>query len=212
MEEDNKLNYFLEQNKIPLGVGLVGLVLLIGGVISSGIISKTFIKSTKIPASAQVYQGASVISAQIKIDVSGEVKNPGVYDLPRDSRIEDALKAAGGETESADPRYMSKSINLAQTVSDGMKIYVPKISEAPLRLDSAGQAGNSGEITGTETSLVNVNTASASELADKLLGVGPVTAQKIIDNRPYNGIEDLLTKKAVTRATYDKIKEKVTTW
>ena len=115
-------------------------------------------------------------------------------------------------TESADPRYMSKSINLAQTVSDGMKIYVPKISEAPLRLDSAGQAGNSGEITGTETSLVNVNTASASELADKLLGVGPVTAQKIIDNRPYNGIEDLLTKKAVTRATYDKIKEKVTTW
>ena len=212
MEEDNKLNYFLEQNKIPLGVGLVGLVLLIGGVISSGIISKTFIKSTKIPASAQVYQGASVISAQIKIDVSGEVKNPGVYDLPRDSRIEDALKAAGGVTESADPRYMSKSINLAQTVSDGMKIYVPKISEAPLRLDSAGQAGNSGEITGTETSLVNVNTASASELADKLLGVGPVTAQKIIDNRPYNGIEDLLTKKAVTRATYDKIKEKVTTW
>ena len=212
MEEDNKLNYFLEQNKIPLGVGLVGLVLLIGGVISSGIISKTFIKSTKIPAWAQVYQGASVISAQIKIDVSGEVKNPGVYDLPRDSRIEDALKAAGGVTESADPRYMSKSINLAQTVSDGMKIYVPKISEAPLRLDSAGQAGNSGEITGTETSLVNVNTASASELADKLLGVGPVTAQKIIDNRPYNGIEDLLTKKAVTRATYDKIKEKVTTW
>ncbi|MDO8638780.1 MAG: ComEA family DNA-binding protein [Candidatus Daviesbacteria bacterium] len=208
MEEENKFNHFLDQNKIPLGIGLVGLVLLIGGVVSSGIIPKTFIKSTKTPASAQIYQGASVVSAQIKIDVSGEVKNPGVYNLPRDSRIEDALKAAGGVTESADQNYMSKTINLAQKVSDGMKIYVPKISEA-------GSSGViSPEVVGADPSvagLINVNTASPADL-DKLSGVGEKTAQKIIDNRPYNGIEDLLTKKAVTRSTYDKIKEKVTVW
>lgn len=207
-EEDNKLNQFLDQNKIPLALGLVGLVLLIGGVLASGIIPKTFVKSTKIPATAQVYQGASVISGQIKIDVSGEVKNPGVYDLSRDARIEDALKAAGGVTTSADPKYMSKSINLAQKVSDGMKIYIPKISETGPAV--AGEVA--GAVAGPAVAeLINVNTGSLSDL-DKLSGVGPVTAQKIIDNRPYNGIEDLLTKKAVTRSTYDKIKEKVSVW
>lgn len=213
MEEDNKFNQFLSQNKIPLALGLVGLVLLIGGIISSGIIPKTFLKSTKVPVSASIYQGASVISAQIKVDVSGAVNNPGVYNLSRDGRIEDALKAAGGVTESADPKYMSKTINLAQKVSDGMKIYIPKIAEAGSSAVLIGQttSGSISEVKGVETSLINVNTGSLSDL-DILPGVGPVTAQKIIDNRPYNGIEDLLTKKAVTRSTYDKIKEKVTTW
>ncbi|MDO8570167.1 MAG: SLBB domain-containing protein [Candidatus Daviesbacteria bacterium] len=220
-EEGNRLNQFVNQNKIPLGLGIVGLVLLIGGVISSGIIPKTFIKSTKTPVSAQVYQGASVILAQIKVDVSGEVNNPGVYDLPRDARIEDAIKSAGGVTESADQRYMSKTINLAQKVSDGMKIYIPKIIETGTEAGTSGvvnssyaTSGSVPDVAGTETYLVNVNTASLSELQEKLpkVGVGPVTAQKIIDNRPYSGIEDLLTKKSVTRATYDKIKEKVTTW
>lgn len=206
MDNRNKLNDFLDQNKIPLGVGLVGLVLLVGGIISSGIIPKTFIRSTKTPASAQVYQGASVVSSQIKIDVSGEVKNPGVYDLPKDARIEDALKVAGGVTESADQKYMSKTINLAQKVSDGMKIYIPKIA-------SHTTSGSVPDVAGpADAGLINVNTASVTELADKLLGVGPSTAQKIIDNRPYFSIEELLTKKAVSRATYDKIKEKVTVW
>lgn len=206
MEEGSRLDQFLNHNKIPLALGLVGLVLLTGGVISSGIIPKIFIKSTKTPASAQIYQGASVVSAEVKVDVGGEVKSPGVYNLSREARIEDALKSAGGVTQSADPTYLSKTINLAQKVSDGMKIYIPKISET-------GQAGSSGTVAGVaaETALINVNIASLSDL-DKLPGVGAVTAQKIIDNRPYNGIEDLLTKKAVTRATYDKIKEKVTTW
>lgn len=206
MEEGSRLDQFLNHNKIPLALGLVGLVLLAGGVISSGIIPKTFIKSTKTPASAQIYQGASVLSAEVKVDVGGEVKSPGVYNLSREARIEDALKSAGGVTQSADPTYLSKTINLAQKVSDGMKIYIPKIS-------GTGQAGSSGTVAGVavETALINVNTASPSDL-DKLPGVGAVTAQKIIDNRPYSSIEDLLTKKAVTRATYDKIKEKVAIW
>lgn len=210
-EEGSSLDKFVNQNKIPLAIGLVGLVLLIGGIISSGIIPKTFMKSTKIPASAQVYQGASVVSAQIKIDVSGEVKKPGVYDLSRDARIEDAIKAAGGVTESADQKYLSKSINLAQKVSDGMKIYIPKVSEVGQAGSSAIVSQTTSEVAGAETSLININTGSITDL-DILPGVGPVTAQKIIDNRPYNGIEDLLTKKAVTRSTYDKIKEKVVVW
>lgn len=76
----------------------MGLVLLIGGVISSGIIPKTFVKSTKQisvqPASGEV--SGITKTAEVKVDVSGSVASPGVYSLPSDARIEDAIKAAGG--------------------------------------------------------------------------------------------------------------------
>lgn len=188
MDPENKLDEFLTRYKIPLAIGLVGLVLLIGGLLSSGILIKTFIKSSKGAQSNQVNL--------VKVDVSGKVVNPGVYTLSSEARIEDAIKMAGGITEGADPAYLSKTINLAQKVTDGMKIYVPLASEnSPV--SPVGAVG--------QTELVNINSASLSEL-DGLPGVGPVSAQKIIDKRPYGGIEELLTKKAVSRSTFEKIK------
>lgn len=189
------LDSFLNKNKLPIGMGVVGLVLLIGGVISSGIIPKTFVKSSKsLPQSTT----ASINQSSFKVDVSGAVVNPGVYTLAAGARIEDAIKAAGGVTTSADPTYMSKTINLAQKITDGVKIYIPPVQES-------GQSVVQTVAGAQEVNLINVNTASLSEL-DILPGVGPVSAQAIIDKRPYSGIEELLTKKAVTRSTYDKIK------
>lgn len=202
--EENKVDQFLVRYKIQLAVGFVGLVLLIGGVLSSGIIPKTFIKSTKSPVS--VSPASLTSSASAKVDVSGEVNSPGVYTLPSTARVEDALKAAGGVTESADPVYISKSLNLAQKVSDGMKVYIPKVREA----GSSGTPASS-EAAGTEVGLVNINTASGSEL-EKLPKVGPVTAQKIIDKRPYSSIEELFTKKAVNKTVYEEIKGMVSVW
>lgn len=202
----NNLDEFLNKYKILIIVGVVGTVLLVGGIISSGIIPKTFIKSSK-----QQYPAASVVSgvsksAEVKVDVSGAVNFPGVYSLPQDSRVEDALKLAGGVTKEADPVYVSKTINLAQKVADGMKIYVPSTSETPLANTSSGQSTSvSGQV------LININEANLTEL-DKLPGVGAVTAQKIIDNRPYSGIEELVTKKAVSRSVYEKIKAQISTW
>lgn len=206
MDSQKSFDDLLSKYKMPLAVGFVGLVLLIAGVVSSGIIPRTFVKSTKSPVSATQPQQTSPFEA--KVDVSGEVRSPGVYALSGSARVEDALKAAGGVTESADPAYLSKTVNLAQRVSDGMKIYVPRISEAG---PSAVVAQSGGDVAGVQTSMVNINAASLSEL-EKLPGVGEVTAQKIIDGRPYGGIEELFTKKAVNRSVYEKIKDKVATY
>ncbi len=205
MDSQSSLDGFLGEHKIALAVGLVGLVLLIGGVISSGIIPKTFIKSTK--AGSGISQ-ASVVSnpSEIKVDVSGAVMDPGVYTLPSNSRVEDAIKAAGGVTGAADPMYLSKSLNLAQKVSDGMKVFIPEAGQFSSQGSSPSVAGAS-----SENSLININSAGLSEL-DQLPGVGPVGAQKIIDGRPYGSIEELFTKKAVTRSVYEKIKELVSTY
>lgn len=192
-------------------MGLVGLVLLVGGMVSSGVVSKTFIKSTKSGVQAQ--KTTSLEAAAAKVDVSGAVIKPGVYTLSSDARVEDAIKAAGGVTDFADPMYLSKTVNLAQKVADGMKIYIPNAGEA--HSPSSGQAGQSGApaVAGAsaQSSSVNINTASLSEL-DQLPGVGQVGAQKIIDTRPYSGIEELITKKAVTKSVYEKIKDLVSIW
>lgn len=206
--EPNHLDELLNKYKIPLGVGLVGLVLLIGGVISSGIIPKTFIKSSSSgqPATVRI-SGSQALLGEAKVDVSGEVVKPGVYSLSRDARVEDALKMAGGVTESADPVFVSKTLNLAQKISDGMKIYVPKAVEA----GSSGSPVSQTTTSSTPDAMVNINAASASDL-DKLPGVGEVTTQNIINKRPYASIEELVTKKAVTRAVYEKIKSLVSTY
>lgn len=204
--EDHPWDQFINTYKIPLILSLVGVVLLVAGIISSGVIPKTFFKNSKVPASS-----TSLVKNEpemIKVDVAGAVNSPGVYSLPTDSRIEDALKEARGVTGEADLNFLSKSINMAQKLSDGTKLYIPKTGEKVVSV-SSNEAGTSA-VLGTK-SLININTASQDEL-DQLSGVGPVTAQKIINSRPYNGIEELLTKKAVTRAVYEKIKDQVSTY
>lgn len=200
MDSESGAEDFISRYKIPLALGLVGIVLLIGGLISSGVISKTFVKSTKS------FQGTVAPKlTTLAVDVSGAVLSPGVYSLPSGSRIEDAIKAAGGVTEEVDTQYLAKSINLAQKVSDGTKIYIPFSGE--------GGVSSGGSVAGASSGQepVNINNAGLDVL-DKLPGVGPVTAQKIIDNRPYSGIEELLTKKSVSRSVYEKIKMLVSTY
>lgn len=191
----------LTKYKVPLAVFVVGLVLIIAGAISSGLIAKTFVKSTKYPKESLVAnQGV------IKVDVSGAVKSPGVKALANGARVEDAISAAGGVSEDIDPEYLSKGINLAQKLSDGMKVYLPVKGEKPALLQ--------GVVDGIQShpgGVINVNQGTASEL-EGLPGVGAVTAQKIIDNRPYSSIEELYTKKVVNRSVYEKIKNLISTY
>lgn len=143
-------------------------------------------------------QGEALQGYEVVVHVDGAVVAPGVYKLSSDARVTDAISAAGGLAPDAD----QSKINLAAKISDGQKIYVW----------SVGQKGGGmvGETAGASVSqLININTASEAEL-DKLPGIGPVTAGKIIASRPYSASEDLLTKKAVTRSTYEKIKDLIT--
>lgn len=139
-------------------------------------------------------------SSKIKVDVSGAVNNPGVYGLSEGDRVEDALKMAGGFSSEADPEWVAKSINLASKITDGQKIYIYAKSETSSTSSTLGSSSVSGK--------VNINFSSSKEL-DTLPGVGEVTAGKIISGRPYNSVEDLLNKKVVGKATFEKIKDLV---
>lgn len=185
----------IEKYKIPIGLSLVGIVLIIGGIFSSHLSqkSKTFPKE-------------SVIAPQltmITVDVSGAVLTPGVYQLSSDARIEDAIQKAGGFSDQANSEYVSKYLNMAQKITDGVKIYVPsKGDPAPV---GAGQS----QVVGAKTSsAININTASQDEL-NVLVGIGDVTSGKIISGRPYQKIEDLLDKKIVSKAVFEKIKDQI---
>lgn len=206
MEDKSSLDEFIAHYRIPLALGFVGFVLLIGGLLSSGIVAKTFFKSTKYPPakSGQVHPSSLQNPLTIAVDVSGAVESPGVYTLPAESRIEDAIKAAGGVSEEADEVYLTKNINLAQRLSDGTKVYLPYEGDV-----AGAQSGIVDKV--SQSGIINVNSATLDDL-DKLSGVGPVTAQKIIDGRPYGGIEELLTKKAVSRSVYEKIKSSVSVY
>jgi competence protein ComEA len=135
--------------------------------------------------------------------VAGAVNTPGVYTLPRGSLISDAIAAAGGATNEAD----LDRINKAMALQDGAQVFVPRLSQpAPTLINPpatrAGQAALPGK-------LVNLNTASLDEL-DTLPGVGPATAQRIVEGRPYGAVEDLLRVKGIGQATFDKLKDSVT--
>lgn len=183
----------LEKFKIPIALSLVGIILIIGGMVASGTgkqYQKAFPKESLVTS-----------SKDISVDVSGAVNKPGVYEIKENSRVEDAIKEAGGLTESANKEYISKYLNLAQKLSDGSKVYVPLTGEVGPGI----QTGSS--VTGvTVQAKVNINTSTQAEL-EALPGIGPVTASKIISGRPYQSIEDILNQKIVSKSTYEKIKD-----
>ncbi|KKU67960.1 MAG: Competence protein ComEA helix-hairpin-helix repeat protein [Candidatus Amesbacteria bacterium GW2011_GWA1_47_20] len=137
---------------------------------------------------------SATISAELVVDIGGEVVRPGVYKLPVGSRIEDALRVAEGLTVGADTNYIEKYLNRAAKVSDGQKLYIPSKSASSV-----------------QDNRININSASQGEL-EGLPGIGPVTAGKIMAGRPYQNVSDLVEKKIVGEKLYDQIKDMVSVW
>ena len=139
----------------------------------------------------------------ITVDVKGAVKSPGIYDLPVGSRINDAVQKAGGLTDNAD----SKSINLAQRISDEALVYVPTKEEA------TSQEAHSNASNTKENKKVNLNKASLEELK-QVKGLGGKRAQDIIDHRESNGkfksVDELKKVSGIGAKTIEKLKEYVT--
>jgi len=143
---------------------------------------------------------------RIKIDIEGSVNQPGVYELTNDSRIQDVLISAGGLSAKADRMYVSKYINLSQRLSDGMKIYIPFDGEVlGANTNTFGVANYAISPNNNSGSLININDASQERL-ESLSGIGPVTAKKIIDSRPYQNVSELLTRHILSQSVYNKNK------
>lgn len=180
----------LEKHKISIGLLLLSLLILGGGVVFS--FSNNPKSSVKV-----ITPSPSTFSSKILVDVSGAVVLPGVYQLPSGCRLELAIKAAGGLTSEADKEYVAKNLNLASLLADGAKVYIPKKGEEGFQQGSASSANK-----------ININSALSSEL-ETLSGIGPKTAEKIINGRPYQSIDDLLLRKIVGKSVFEKIKDKV---
>ena len=141
----------------------------------------------------------------ITVDVKGAVKSPGIYDLPVGSRVHDAVQKAGGLTEEAD----SKSLNLAQKVSDEALVYVPTKGE-----EATSQQAASGTSPSTsKEKKINLNKASLEELK-QVKGLGGKRAQDIIDHREANGkfksVDELKKVSGIGAKTIEKLKDYVT--
>ena len=146
---------------------------------------------------------------EIIVHITGEVKKEGVIHLNKGDRIIDAIKKAGGETKQAD----LSQVNLAYELQDGQKIYIPNKNEKISEYIVGGNGNtNINSINSKEETKVNINTANQSEL-DSLPGIGPATAQKIIEYRNKNGnfkkIEDLQNVKGIGQAKYEEIRNNI---
>ena len=134
--------------------------------------------------------------ADLRIHVAGEVLRPGVYELPFGSIVKDAIDAAGGYSGEAN----QDRINLAASLEDGQQVYVPEVSDSlPL---SSNPVDSSEQI--------SINTASAPAL-ERLPGIGPVLAQRIVEyrelNGPYQRLEDLLEVEGIGPAKLESLQD-----
>lgn len=169
---------------------------------------KAFITRSE-PSSATVSALVAPTPArEIMVDISGAVVNPGVYVLEEGQRINDAVLAAGGLVEEADKTFIQREINFAAQVTDEMKLYFPFMGETITQSISQTTKVLGGNLSGKSNSLINLNTATSSEL-DSLWGIGAARATAIISNRPYQSIEEIVTKASVPQNVFDRIKNQI---
>jgi len=166
---------------------IIGIVVII--LIGLGIILNQESNNSTVNNYNDVNNDSNISVKQIIVDVKGEVKRPGIYYLNENSRVIDAINAAGGLTNNAD----TSNINLAMKLEDGTSIYILKKVEKDVT-----------------QSKISINKATIDELM-QLPGIGEVKARKIVEYRLKNGyflsLEDLLKVDGINENLYKQIKE-----
>ena len=152
-------------------------------------------------------------SKEIVVEIAGSVERPGVYKLKNGDRVDDLLIISGGLSENADRDFVEKNINRAAKLIDGQKIYIYHSGELSAKESSGIKLDQSvlGSTTTSFSKLVNINTASQSEL-EKLSGIGQVYALKIIEHRPYSDSQELVSKGVIGQKLFEKIKDEISVY
>ena len=183
---------------------------------TSNDIEKTLSNSEELISNTLEEPKVTEAKETIRVDVKGMVKKAGVYELAKDSIVNDAIKKAGGLTSKAD----TTNVNLSKSLTNEMVIYIPKKEEVTKStvndalVDKSNSVGfidneSSNETTNTTTK-VNINTATLKDLIT-LNGIGESKAQAILEYRTKNGnfktLEDLKKVSGIGEAAYEKIKD-----
>ncbi len=181
--------------------------------------SQNFIEQQNLEIEENKQEESSKETEKIIVHVSGAVQNEGVIELEENSRIADAIEKAGGFREDA----YTKDVNLAYKLEDGMKIYIPTmeekenektnvIVESNIETENNNSSYSNASDGKNTNSKVNINTASKEEL-DTLPGIGPSTAEKIINYRKENGkfksIEGIKDVSGIGDSKYENIKDMI---
>jgi len=197
----------IQKLKIVDGLLVLGFLLVIGGI---GMNFKDLFlgqEKAEVAKISPVVKNEVEVDSSVKIDVAGEVINPGVYELKNGSRIEDVLIVAGGLSANADREWIEKNLNKAEKIYDGEKIYIPKVGEI---LGTSRDAING--VSTNNNKIIRLNSASLEEL-DKLDGVGPAIGQRIIDYRTENGgfksVEEIKLVPGIGDKMFEKIKDEI---
>lgn len=141
-----------------------------------------------VPRLAPRAEAPVPVRPDLTVHVHGEIARPGTYTLPWGARVDDLVAAAGGLTADADPGL----VTAAAVLTDGRTVVVP------------GRRAPDGEV-----GRVDVNTAS-ERLLITLPGIGPVTARRLIEGRPYHALEDLLRVPGIGPARLETLRPRVT--
>ncbi len=182
------------------------LSILLGFLAGVGVTAALFTFSAQ-PRGKPVELLPAPTTSPILVDVSGAVVNPGVYFLPPGSRVKDAVEAAGGLLDTADPARL----NLALRLEDGEKVPVPALGDPSPPVQAALEYPAGGD-SSTET-LINVNLASLDELM-ALPGIGETRARQVIEYREAHGrfatIDEIQNITGIGPETFEKLKDRIT--
>ena len=165
--------FLLQRRRLLLAVAASLALVLFLGRLALGAGTTTPAAPLPPPPAGEV-SGSGAPSSRVVVDVVGAVRRPGLYRLPQRARIDDAVTRAGGTTAKAD----LAQVNLAAPLADGEQVVIPG--------KGAPASGSAAAASAPSTAPVQLSTATVEQL-DSLPGVGPVTAQKILDYRQEHG-------------------------
>lgn len=203
----NKLKFYINnkrnrKNLLIAGIAIIIVIIAIIYFISTSFMNTNDNIESNLTTSNEVTKEED--RGSIYIDITGAVNEPSVIVLPEGSRVFEAIEAAGGLTDDAN----LTDINRAEILEDGAYLYIPTNKEVAELSNASSETTGSTGLGGAKEGKININLADSNTL-QQLNGVGPATAEKIIDYRTNSGkfkkIEDLKNVSGIGEKTFEKL-------